>query len=144
MAEHIVLVRHGETEWSLSGQHTSHTDLSLTEAGRERARALQSELGEWSFARVVSSPLKRALETCELSGFGDRAELDDDLREWDYGEYEGLTTPQIRQESPGWSLWRDGGFEAGARSGAATTEASACGRTVMAAASYCAAVLFVR
>jgi probable phosphoglycerate mutase len=108
MAEHIVLVRHGETEWSLSGQHTSRTDLSLTEAGRERARALQSELGEWSFAKVVSSPLKRALETCELSGFGDRAEIDDDLREWDYGEYEGLTTPQIREESPGWSLWRDG------------------------------------
>jgi broad specificity phosphatase PhoE len=108
MAQQIVLVRHGETEWSASGKHTSRTDLSLTETGRERARALASELAEWSFARVVSSPLKRALETCELAGFGDRAELDDELREWAYGEYEGLTTPEIRTENPGWSLWRDG------------------------------------
>jgi broad specificity phosphatase PhoE len=108
MAEQIVLVRHGETEWSLSGQHTSRTDLSLTERGRERAEALAGELADWSFARVVSSPLKRARETGELAGFGDRLEIDDDLREWDYGEYEGLTTPQIREENPGWSLWSDG------------------------------------
>jgi probable phosphoglycerate mutase len=108
MPPQIVLVRHGETEWSATGKHTSRTDLSLTEAGRERARALAPELAGWSFTRVVSSPLKRARETCELAGLGDAAELDDDLREWDYGEYEGLTTPEIREENPGWSLWRDG------------------------------------
>lgn len=106
--EQIVLVRHGETEWSASGKHTSRTDLSLTEAGRERALALRAELSQWSFSLVLSSPLKRARETCELAGFGDRAELDDDLREWDYGEYEGLTTPEIRVQNPNWNLWRDG------------------------------------
>jgi broad specificity phosphatase PhoE len=106
--EQIVLVRHGETEWSKSGRHTSRTDLSLIEEGRERATALRSELSRWSFSLVLSSPLKRALETCELAGFGDRVELDENLREWDYGEYEGLTTPEIRTENPGWNLWRDG------------------------------------
>src|SRR5947209_1252420 len=108
MPQQIVLVRHGETEWSATGKHTSRTDLSLTEAGRERALALTSELAGWSFTRVVTSPLKRARETCELAGFGGAAELDDDLREWDYGEYEGLTTPEIRSENDGWNLWRDG------------------------------------
>jgi broad specificity phosphatase PhoE len=108
MAQEIVLVRHGETEWSKSGQHTSRTDLSLIEEGRQRAAALRSELTGWSFSVVLSSPLKRARETCELAGFGDRAELDDDLREWGYGEYEGLTTPEIRAENPGWDLWTDG------------------------------------
>lgn len=108
VAQQIVLVRHGETQWSANGKHTSRTDLSLTEAGRERARALRSELAEWSFARVVSSPLKRARETCELAGFGDVVELDDDLHEWSYGEYEGLTTPEIRAARAGWWLWRDG------------------------------------
>ena len=104
----IVLVRHGETEWSLSGQHTSRTDLPLTERGRERARALGPLLGGWDFSLVLTSPLQRARETCQLAGFGDRAEVLDDLREWDYGEYEGLTTPQIREQRPDWSLWRDG------------------------------------
>jgi probable phosphoglycerate mutase len=104
----IVLVRHGQTEWSAAGKHTSHTDLSLTDEGRERARALGPELAKWSFAIVLSSPLKRARETCELAGYGDRAEVDDDLREWDYGEYEGLTTPEIRENNPGWNLWTDG------------------------------------
>jgi broad specificity phosphatase PhoE len=106
--EKIVLVRHGQTEWSAAGKHTSRTDLSLTAAGRERAASLRGELARWSSSLVLSSPLKRARETCELAGFGDRAELDDDLREWDYGEYEGLTTPEIRGERPDWNLWRDG------------------------------------
>jgi len=104
----VVLVRHGETEWSLSGQHTSTTDLDLIDAGRRRAEALGEELGGREFAVVLSSPLKRALETCRLAGFGDRAEVVEDLREWDYGEYEGLTTPQIRESRPNWDLWRDG------------------------------------
>ena len=104
----IVVVRHGETEWSASGKHTSHTDLPLTERGRERARELASELSQRSFSLVLTSPLRRARETCELAGFGDAAEVCEDLHEWDYGEYEGLTTPEIRVSRPDWSLWRDG------------------------------------
>jgi probable phosphoglycerate mutase len=104
----IVVVRHGETEWSANGKHTSRTDLALTERGRERALALASVLAEWSFSLVLTSPLRRARETCELAGLGEAAELCEDLREWDYGDYEGLTTPEIRVERPDWSLWRDG------------------------------------
>ncbi len=102
------MVRHGETEWSLSGQHTSRTDLPLTDDGRKRAAALTDVLSDYSFSLVLSSPLRRALETCQIAGFGEIVELDDDLREWDYGEYEGLTTPQIRETRPDWNLWRDG------------------------------------
>ena len=104
----IVLVRHGETEWSAAGKHTSRTDLSLVAAGRERAAALAAELSERSFALVLCSPLKRARETCELAGLGDRAQLDEDLSEWDYGDYEGKTTPEIREQRPDWWLWTDG------------------------------------
>ena len=104
----VFLVRHGETEWSRSGQHTSRTDLPLIEEGRARARALGRELSERRFALVLSSPFRRALETAELAGLGDQLEVCDDLREWDYGRYEGITTPQIREENPGWNLWRDG------------------------------------
>jgi broad specificity phosphatase PhoE len=104
----IVVVRHGETEWSAAGKHTSRTDLSLTEKGRERALALGSELAAPSFAVVLTSPLRRARETCELAGFGAVAEVCEDLREWDYGVYEGLTTPEIRVDRPDWFLWRDG------------------------------------
>ena len=104
----IFLVRHGETEWSLSGQHTSSTDLPLTEKGRERAAGLGPALAKWDFALVLTSPLRRARETCEIAGYADRAEICEDLREWDYGEYEGLTTPQIREDRPDWNLWRDG------------------------------------
>jgi broad specificity phosphatase PhoE len=104
----ILLVRHGETEWSRSGQHTSRTDLPLTDDGRRRAAPLRELLGKRTFALVLTSPLRRARETCEIAGFADRAEVCDDLREWDYGEYEGLTTPEIRERDPGWSLWRDG------------------------------------
>jgi broad specificity phosphatase PhoE len=104
----VVLVRHGETEWSRSGQHTGRTDLPLLEAGRQRAQALGSVLrgGEWEM--VLSSPLRRAQETCELAGLGHAMAIDEDLREWDYGEYEGLTTPQIRERRPDWNLWTDG------------------------------------
>lgn len=108
MSEPILIVRHGETEWSLSGQHTSRTDLPLVGEGRRRAQEIGSELAGREFALVLCSPLLRARETCELAGLGDQAELTDDLREWDYGEYEGLTTPQIRETDPDWSLWRDG------------------------------------
>jgi broad specificity phosphatase PhoE len=104
----IVLVRHGQTEWSLSGQHTSTTDIPLTEAGREQARGLAERLAERSFALVVSSPYIRARETCELAGLADRVEIVPELGEWKYGEYEGITTPQIREQRPGWWLWRDG------------------------------------
>jgi broad specificity phosphatase PhoE len=104
----IVLVRHGETEWSASGRHTSRTDLPLTAQGRERARALAGEVSGRRFSLVLCSPLRRARETCELAGLGDVAELCDELHEWDYGEYEGLTTPEIRERDPGWVLWRDG------------------------------------
>jgi len=103
-----VLVRHGETEWSASGRHTSRTDLPLTEQGRERARRLAGALGGGRFAAVFCSPLLRARETCELAGFGEVAVTWDDLHEWDYGEYEGLTTPEIRERDPNWSLWLDG------------------------------------
>jgi broad specificity phosphatase PhoE len=104
----LVLARHGETEWSRDRRHTSRTDIPLTEAGRREALLLRDALAGWSFERVLSSPLSRALETCRLAGFGDRAELSDDLVEWDYGDYEGVTTARIREERPGWNLWRDG------------------------------------
>ncbi len=108
MAGEIVIVRHGETEWSANGKHTSATDLSLLEEGRARARALGPALAERSFALVLCSPLRRARETCELAGFGEAAEISEDLREWAYGEYEGMTTEEIRVQRPDWFLWRDG------------------------------------
>jgi probable phosphoglycerate mutase len=104
----ILLVRHGETEWSAAGRHTSRTDLPLVEAGRARASVLGRELAGRSFALVLCSPLRRARETCSLAGFGEVAVVDDDLREWDYGEYEGLRTLEIRERRPDWWLWRDG------------------------------------
>ena len=104
----LVLARHGETEWSLSGRHTGNTDLPLTDRGRSRASALRPLLANRSFAFVLTSPLRRAVETCELAGLGDRAQVRDDLREWDYGEYEGLTTAEIHERRSDWSLWRDG------------------------------------
>lgn len=104
----IVVVRHGETEWSVAHRHTGRTDLPMTEQGRERARQVGTELAGRSFSLVLCSPLRRARETCELAGFGEAAEICDDLREWDYGEYEGLTTAVIRESNPGWNLWRDG------------------------------------
>jgi broad specificity phosphatase PhoE len=115
-----VLVRHAETEWSRDGRHTGRTDLPLTDGGRERARALAPRLRERRFAAVLVSPLRRARETCELCGLGGSARVVEDLHEWDYGEYEGLTTAQIRAQRPGWVLWRDGcpGGESPAQVGA--------------------------
>jgi broad specificity phosphatase PhoE len=104
----IVLVRHGETEWSASGQHTSRTDIPLTPKGREAARKLGAKLAGREFALVLTSPRSRARDTAAEAGFGERAQLEDDLAEWDYGGYEGLTTDEIRVERPGWLLWDDG------------------------------------
>jgi broad specificity phosphatase PhoE len=106
-ASQLWLVRHGETEWSASGRHTSRTDLDLTEAGVEAARSVADKLRGTSFAQVLSSPLKRARRTAVLAGAGS-PELVEDLREWDYGDDEGLTTAQIRESRPGWTVWRDG------------------------------------
>lgn len=107
MATEIVLVRHGETEWSRDGRHTGNTDVPLTERGRKQAKALGVALEGWSFARVLTSPLSRAADTARLAGFG-AAEPRDELREWDYGAYEGRKTVEIREERPGWTLWADG------------------------------------
>ena len=104
----IVLARHGETEWSRDRRHTGRTDIPLTDNGRRQAGVLGDALAGQSFARVLSSPLSRALDTCREAGLGDRAELTGDLCEWDYGEYEGITTAEIRARRPGWNLWRDG------------------------------------
>jgi broad specificity phosphatase PhoE len=104
----IVLARHGETEWSRDRRHTGRTDIPLTENGRRQAAVLRDALAGRSFARVLSSPLSRALDTCREAGLGDQAELTPDLCEWDYGEYEGITTAEIRTRRPGWNLWRDG------------------------------------
>ena len=106
--EKIYLLRHGETEWSRSGKHTGVTDVPLTELGRSSARQLQPVLASETFALVLSSPLARARETCELAGLGSQLQLEADLVEWNYGEYEGLTTKQIQQARPGWSVFRDG------------------------------------
>lgn len=107
-ADAIVLVRHGETVWSRSGQHTSHTDLPLTDEGRRQAALLGGRLSRWQFDLVLTSPLVRATQTCELAGYGDRAVVIDDLVEWDYGSYEGQRTDDIQRERPGWTLWDDG------------------------------------
>lgn len=101
------LIRHGETEWSASGKHTSRTDLPLTEKGRTRAVELGEFLQGVSFAAVLRSPMLRAKETCEIAGLGDVARIDDGLKEWDYGVYEGRTTKEIQAEIPGWSVWKD-------------------------------------
>src|SRR5580700_4115500 len=104
----IYLARHGETAWSLSGQHTGLTDLPLTRRGECNARRLGERLAGLEFARVFTSPLQRARRTCELAGFGSRAEVDRDLVEWSYGEYEGLSTADIHAKRPDWELFRDG------------------------------------
>jgi broad specificity phosphatase PhoE len=104
----IYLARHGETAWTITGQHTGRTDLPLTDRGERNARALGKRLQGLTFARVFTSPLQRARRTCELAGFGAAAEVDPDLLEWDYGEYEGLTSADIRSRRPDWDLFRDG------------------------------------
>jgi broad specificity phosphatase PhoE len=107
-SQQIVVVRHGETEWSREKRHTGRTDLALTSEGREQARTLVALLARRRFAAVFVSPLQRARETCDLAGFGDRAVVDPDLVEWDYGDYEGLTSTEIQERRPGWTLFRDG------------------------------------
>src|SRR5690348_4590476 len=102
------LIRHGETEWSLSGAHTGRTDLPLTERGQQRAQAIGRYLGGREFALVLTSPLQRARETCRLAGYSAQAVIEENLQEWDYGEYEGRSTPDIQKERPGWNLWIDG------------------------------------
>jgi broad specificity phosphatase PhoE len=102
------LVRHGQTEWARDGRHTGRTDIPLTDAGRRQALDVRSKLEGHRFALVLSSPLSRALDTARLAGFGDVVQIDDDLAEWDYGAWEGLTTPQIRETIPGWTIWANG------------------------------------
>jgi broad specificity phosphatase PhoE len=104
----VVVIRHGETEWSRTGQHTGWTDLPLDDRGRQQAAELRDRLQGWRFTAVFSSPLRRALDTCRLAGLAQEPLVRDDLREWNYGRYEGLTTQQIQARRPGWSLWRDG------------------------------------
>jgi len=116
----VYLARHGETAWSVSGQHTGLTDLPLTPRGERNARRLGQRLSGLAFARVFTSPLQRAARTCELAGFGSVAETDRDLVEWNYGQYEGRRTAEILAERPGWQLFRDGcpGGESPAQIGA--------------------------
>ncbi|HWB51651.1 MAG TPA: histidine phosphatase family protein [Stellaceae bacterium] len=104
----VYLARHGETEWSLSGQHTGLTDLPLTARGETNARALAPRLAGLRFARVFTSPLQRAARTCELAGFGAMGEVMPELVEWNYGDYEGITTHDIHKVRPGWQIFRDG------------------------------------
>jgi broad specificity phosphatase PhoE len=136
-AYEIVLVRHGETEWSRAGKHTGRTDVPLTEGGRRQAQLVGAALADRHFAAVWTSPLSRAAETCRLAGFGDVAAPKDELVEWDYGEYEGRTTAEIRRERPGWTLWRDGvpggetADEVKARADRALAEAASAGGDVL-------------
>lgn len=107
-SQEVVLVRHGETEWSRDGKHTGRTDIPLTERGRQEAQAVGAELRGRRFALVLTSPLSRAAETCRLAGLGELAQQREELMEWDYGAFEGRKTIDIRKERPGWTLWRDG------------------------------------
>ena len=133
----VVLVRHGETEWSRAGKHTGRTDVPLTEVGRTQAQLVGTALENRQFAAVWTSPLSRAWETCRLAGFGEVAVPRNELMEWDYGEYEGHTTPEIRGERPGWTLWREGvpggetADEVGARADRVLTEAGSVGGDVL-------------
>lgn len=104
----VVLIRHAETEWSRSGRHTGRTDLDLTVEGERRARRIGKRLGDQAFDVVLTSPLRRARQTCELAGLAGQAAIRDDLAEWDYGQYEGITTEQVHARRPGWTLWTDG------------------------------------
>ena len=104
----LYLIRHGETAWSITGQHTGFTDIALTPHGEEEARELAPLLRTIHFTKILTSPLRRARQTCELAGFGAAGEIDSDLVEWNYGDYEGKRTVDIHEERPGWNVWRDG------------------------------------
>ena len=104
----VFAIRHGETEWSLSGQHTGTTDIPLTDKGRPLAERMRPALAREAFALVLCSPMQRSRETCALTGLGDKAVIDADLAEWNYGQYEGLTPRQIHERRPGWLIFRDG------------------------------------
>jgi probable phosphoglycerate mutase len=108
MAQTLWLIRHGETEWSLSGAHTGRSDLPLTPRGRQMAARMGGYLEGRRFSQVLVSPLRRAQDTCRLAGYGPQAETEPNLAEWDYGAYEGFTSEQIRLQRPGWDIWRDG------------------------------------
>ena len=108
MVDQVFLIRHGETPWSLSGQHTGNTDMALTPRGERQAAMLGERLRSQRFSAVLTSPLQRARRTCELAGFGGSAQIDEGLREWNYGEYEGLTSVQIRAQRANWEVFRDG------------------------------------
>jgi broad specificity phosphatase PhoE len=128
----VFAIRHGETAWSLSGQHTGTTDLPLTDNGRWCAQRMRPVLVRKVFGLVLCSPMRRARETCELAGFGDQAVIDTDLVEWNYGEYEGLTPKQIQEIAPGWLIFRDGcpGGETPEQVGARVDRVIARSRTV--------------
>ncbi len=133
----VFLARHGETAWTLSGQHTGRTDLPLTENGERQAYKLGQRLRGHTFAKVLTSPSQRAIRTCELAGFADGAEIDPDLAEWDYGEYEGRRTADILSENPDWQLFRDGApggespAEIEARANRAVSRIRAVGQNVL-------------
>ncbi|GJL58878.1 MAG: phosphoglycerate mutase [Nitrospirales bacterium] len=129
--QEVYVIRHGETEWSLSGQHTGSTDLPLTDKGRTLAQLLKPMLANHAFDLILTSPLQRARETCLLAGFGEKAEVDSNLVEWNYGQYEGLTTEQIHEKRPGWLIFTDGcpGGETPEEVGARADRAIARART---------------
>ena len=137
MLPYVCLVRHGETAWSLTGQHTGRTDIPLTDRGEQAARALQGRLGDMQFSDVFTSPLQRALRTCELAGFGAVAKADSDLVEWGYGEYEGRRTAEILTVHPAWRPFEDGypggetAADVGARADRIISRARACAGNVL-------------
>jgi broad specificity phosphatase PhoE len=149
-AAELVIVRHADTDWTASGQHTGHTDIPLNETGRVIATRLGPRLAEWSFAEVWCSPLQRAEQTCELAGYGERRVIHDEFVEWDYGRYEGITRPEIEAQAPGWDLWRDGcpGGESvadvGARADAALAQLPAQGWVLAFSHGHCLRVLIAR